>query len=156
MESGKKEMEKRQCFIQPHQLITQLFNLQYVKSKTLHLPTKLRHMMEDTTQTTPDGPTYGRALTGIGFNLLVDDMSRTLSFLKQVLTLVPVYADTDFAIMRHEGMEFMLHSDASYHSNPLLGLLEQGCMRGTGVELRLYGVNPDTAIAQAKKMDHYI
>jgi len=25
MANGKKEMEKRQCFIQPHQLITQLF-----------------------------------------------------------------------------------------------------------------------------------
>ena len=28
-----KEMEKRQCFIQPHQLITQLFIQLYVKSK---------------------------------------------------------------------------------------------------------------------------
>jgi hypothetical protein len=37
-----------------------------------------------------------------------------------------------------------------------LGLLEQGAMRGTGVELRLYGVNPDTAVAQAKSLDHYI
>jgi uncharacterized glyoxalase superfamily protein PhnB len=112
--------------------------------------------MEQSTSDKPDGATYGKALTGIGFNLLVDDMSRTLSFLKQVLTLGPVYADTDFAIMRHDGMEFMLHSDASYHSNPLLGLLEQGGMRGTGVELRLYGVDPDTAVAQAKSLGHYL
>ncbi|MFT5930643.1 MAG: putative glyoxalase superfamily protein PhnB [Oceanospirillaceae bacterium] len=112
--------------------------------------------MEDTTPKKPDGATYGRALTGIGFNLLVDDMSRTLSFLTQVLTLEPVYADTDFAIIRHDGMEFMLHSDASYHSNPLLGLLEQGAMRGSGVELRLYGIDPDTAVSQAKHLGHYI
>jgi uncharacterized glyoxalase superfamily protein PhnB len=112
--------------------------------------------MEQSTPNKPDGATYGRALTGIGFNLLVDDMSRALNFLKQVLTLEPLYADTDFAIMRHDGMEFMLHSDASYHSNPLLGLLEQGAMRGTGVELRLYGVDPDTAVSQAKIWGHYI
>jgi uncharacterized glyoxalase superfamily protein PhnB len=112
--------------------------------------------MEQSTPNKPDGATYGRALTGIGFNLLVDDMSRALNFLKQVLTLEPLYADSDFAIMRHDGMEFMLHSDASYHSNPLLGLLEQGAMRGTGVELRLYGVDPDTAVSQAKNWGHYI
>jgi uncharacterized glyoxalase superfamily protein PhnB len=112
--------------------------------------------MVQSTSCRPDGATYRRALTGIGFNLLVDDMSRTLDFLRQVLTLEPVYADTDFAIMRHDGMEFMLHSDASYHSNPLLGLLEQGAMRGTGVELRLYGVDPDTAASQAQSLGHYI
>jgi len=112
--------------------------------------------MEDTTSKKPDGAIYGRALTGIGFNLLVNDMSTMVSFLKKVLNLEPVYADKDFAIMRHENMEFMLHSDASYHSNPLLGLLEQGAMRGTGVELRLYGLDPDAAVSQAKKMGHYI
>jgi len=112
--------------------------------------------MEQSTPSKPDGATYGRALTGIGFNLLVDDMARTLSFLTQVLTLEPVYADTDFAIVSHDSMEFMIHSDASYHSNPLLGLLEHGAMRGTGVELRLYGVDPDTAAAQAKSLGHFV
>jgi len=112
--------------------------------------------MIKTATTKPDGATYGRALTGVGFNLLVDDMGRTLRFLYDVLSLKPIYADSDFAIMRHDGMEFMLHSDASYHSNPLLGLLEQGAMRGTGVELRLYGVDPDVAVDAAIKLDHFV
>lgn len=112
--------------------------------------------MDDANNIKPDGATYGRALTGIGINLLVDDMRRTLTFFQQVLSLKPVYADADFAIMRHDGMEFMLHSDASYHSNPLLGLLEQGAMRGTGVELRLYGIDPDAAVTQAQTFGRYV
>ncbi|MCS5558597.1 MAG: hypothetical protein NZ738_04280 [Oceanospirillaceae bacterium] len=112
--------------------------------------------MDDANNIKPDGATYGRALTGIGLNLLVDEMSRTLTFLQKVLTLKPIYADTDFAIIRHDNMEFMLHSDASYHSNPLLGLLKQGAMRGTGVELRLYGIDPDAAVTQAQTLDYYV
>ena len=40
-----------------------------------------RHIMEDITPKKPDGATDNRALTGIGFNLLVGDLSRTLEFI---------------------------------------------------------------------------
>ena len=66
-----------------------------------------------------------------------------------MLDLETVYADTDFAILRHGGVEWMVHSDASYHSNPLLGLTGDGALRGVGVELRVYGVDPDEAAARA-------
>jgi len=112
--------------------------------------------MVDATHTKPDAATYGRALTGIGINLLVDCMARSLAFLHQVMNLEPVYADADFAIMRHDGMEFMLHSDASYHNNPLLGLVEDGAVRGVGVELRLYGIDPDLAVQRAQVQGYHV
>jgi hypothetical protein len=42
------------------------------------LPAKQRYIMDDTTQKKPGGATYGRALTGIGFNLLVGNRSHSL------------------------------------------------------------------------------
>jgi hypothetical protein len=40
--------------------------------RCLHIPWRLaakqRHIMEQSTPNKPDGATYGRALTGIGFN----------------------------------------------------------------------------------------
>ena len=83
----------------------------------------------------PDAAAYGRALTGMGINLLVSQVADTVRFAETVLGLETVYADTDFAILRHGGAEWMVHSDASYHSNPLLGLTGDGALRGVGVEL---------------------
>ena len=37
--------------------------------------------MEDTPPKKPDGATYSRALTGVSFNFLVDDLSRTLELI---------------------------------------------------------------------------
>src|SRR3546814_12346566 len=50
------------------------------------------------------------------------------------------------------GRQWLLHSDASYHSNPLLALTGDGAIRGAGLELRLYGVDPDTAAARAEAL----
>ena len=104
----------------------------------------------------PDAAAYGRALTGMGINLLVSQVADTVRFAETVLGLETVYADTDFAILRHGGAEWMVHSDASYHSNPLLGLTGDGALRGVGVELRVYGVDPDEAAARAAAAGHPI
>ena len=104
----------------------------------------------------PDAAAYGRALTGMGINLLVSQVADTVRFAETVLGLETVYADTDFAILRHGGAEWMVHSDASYHSNPLLGLTGDGAPRGVGVELRVYGVDPDEAAARAAAAGHPI
>ncbi len=98
----------------------------------------------------PDGDSYGRALHGFGVNLLVRDMLASVRFLVEVMGVEQVYSNEDFAIMRHGGMEFMLHTDGTYHSNPLLSLTGDGAVRGVGVELRLYGVDPDEAVARAE------
>ena len=104
----------------------------------------------------PDADAYGRALTGMGINLLVSHVADTVRFAETVLGLETVYADTDFAILGHGGAEWMVHSDASYHSNPLLGLTGNGALRGVGVELRVYGVDPDKAAARAAAAGHPI
>lgn len=102
----------------------------------------------------PSADAYGRSLQGFGVNMLVRDVGRSLTFLSEVLLVEKVYADRDFAVCRHQGQEWMLHSDASYHSNPLLSLTGDGAIRGAGLELRLYGIDPDAAAARAVAAGH--
>ncbi|MGF1608397.1 MAG: VOC family protein [Kiloniellales bacterium] len=94
---------------------------------------------------------YGRSLRGFGVNLLVRNVARTVAFQTTVLGVTLVHADRDFAVLRHGGHEWMLHGDHTYHSNPLLALTGDGVLRGAGVELRLYGIDPDAAEARARK-----
>ena len=57
---------------------------------------------------------YGRSLKGIGINLLVRDVARSVAFAKEVLLARVVYADADFAVLRYEqgrtAAEWMLHA----------------------------------------------
>ena len=39
----------------------------------------------------------------------------------------------------------MFHADETYHANPLSGILAGAEARGVGVELRVYGRDPDIA-----------
>ena len=97
---------------------------------------------------------YGRSLTGMGVNLLVREVARSVAFLTEVLRLKTVYADADFAVLRHGGREggqdVILHADHTYAEHPLLALTGDGALRGVGVELRLYGIDPDAAEARAR------
>ncbi len=93
---------------------------------------------------------YGRSLTGMGVNLLVREVAREVAFLTEVLGLEAVYADADFAVLRHAGQDIMLHADPTYAEHPLLALTGDGALRGVGVELRLYGIDPDAAEARAR------
>jgi catechol 2,3-dioxygenase-like lactoylglutathione lyase family enzyme len=98
----------------------------------------------------PDGAVYGKALRGFGVNLLVRDVLASVAFHVQILGVEHVYSNADFAIMRHQGIEWMLHADHTYHDNPLLGLTGDGAVRGVGCELRLYGIDPDAAADRAR------
>ncbi len=93
---------------------------------------------------------YGRSLRGFGVNLLVRDVARAAAFETDVLQVELVYADEDFAVLRHGGHEWMLHADHTYGSHPLLALTGDGAIRGAGAELRLYGIDPDAAEARAR------
>ena len=97
---------------------------------------------------------YGRSLTGMGVNLLVREVARSVAFLTEVLKLETVYADADFAVLRHGGREggqdVILHADHTYAEHPLLALTGDGALRGAGIELRLYGIDPDAAEARAR------
>lgn len=104
----------------------------------------------------PSADAYGRSLQGFGVNMLVRDVGRSVDFLAGVLGVEAVYQDRDFAVCRYQGQEWMLHSDASYHSNPLLSLTGDGAVRGAGLELRLYGIDPDAAQARAEAAGHAV
>lgn len=96
---------------------------------------------------------FGRSLHGIGLNLLVRDVLAKTAFLEHVFAMTPHRATRDFAIMRYGDQIFQLHSDATYHSNPLLGLLPETKPRGAGIEIRLFDTDPDAAVAHAEQLD---
>ena len=93
---------------------------------------------------------YGRSLRGLGVNILVRDVARARAFLEEVLGLEGVDGDADFAVLRHHGHDLILHADHTYSEHPLLALTGDGALRGAGVELRLYGIDPDAAEARAR------
>lgn len=101
-------------------------------------------------------PAYGRSLNGLGVNLLVADIAASVAFAKAVLGADAVYADPDFAVLRLDGMEWMLHADHTYDRHPLRGLVSGLVGRGAGVELRLHGVDPDAVERRARAAGHTV
>ena len=95
-------------------------------------------------------PEYGRSLRGLGFNLLVRDVARAVAFATEVLGATSLYDDEDFAMLRLVGGDFMFHADHTYRDNVLFGIVNAAEGRGAGVELRVYGVDPDAAEARAR------
>lgn len=96
-----------------------------------------------------DAAEYGRSLKGFGVNLLYADVERAVAFQSGLLGCEVVYADVDFAVMRHEGVEWMLHADHTYRDNVLAGTAEADA-RGQGVEFRIHNVDPDAIEANAR------
>ena len=54
---------------------------------------------------------YGRTLPPFTVNLLVRDLAKSISFYTHVLGARVIYTDPDFAAMRVNDLEFMLHAD---------------------------------------------
>jgi uncharacterized glyoxalase superfamily protein PhnB len=94
---------------------------------------------------------YGRALPNFSVNLLVRSMERSVSFYRDVLGVTVKYADNDFAALRIQGLDFMLHADHTYDHHALYARLQATGPRGTGAELRLLGVDPDGVEARAQR-----
>jgi catechol 2,3-dioxygenase-like lactoylglutathione lyase family enzyme len=103
---------------------------------------------------------YGRSLKGLGINLLVRDVARSVAFGKDVLGAMVAVADKDFAVLRYTkgrtAAEWMLHADGTYHANPLLPLLDESAVRGLGLEIRLYDCDPDEAVKRAQTHGHHV
>lgn len=93
---------------------------------------------------------FGAALRGLGLNLLVRDVERETAFLETVFDMKAHRISADFAIMIYGDQVFQLHSDGTYHSNPLLGLLPENPPRGAGIEIRLYDTDPEEACSKAE------
>jgi len=100
---------------------------------------------------------FGRSLPlGIGINLLVPDIAPMEAFCRDVLGATIVYADEDFAAVTLLGSVFMLHADHSYSDNPMTAVIADVEQRGAGIEIRIYGLDPDAAEARAREHGHHI
>lgn len=97
-----------------------------------------------------DADSFGRSLRGIGLNLLVRNVKAQCAFLETVFGLQAHQVTQDFAIVTYGDQVFQLHSDGTYHSNPLLSLVPEHPPRGAGLEIRLYDSDPDVAAARAE------
>lgn len=96
---------------------------------------------------------YGRSLpSGVGINFLVPEVEPMAAFLRGVLSAQVLYADSDFAAIVIEGSPLMLHADHAYLDHALHGIVSGLEARGAGVEIRVYGCDPDRAEAAARAM----
>lgn len=100
---------------------------------------------------------FGRSLPrGIGLNLLVTDVALAETFLRLVLGANTIHADEDFAAIELLGSVLMLHADHSYLDHEMAGVLSGIEVRGAGIEIRLYGADPDLIEARARQHDHVV
>lgn len=105
----------------------------------------------------PDPVATGRSWpSGLGVNLLVTDMAAMVTFLHGALAVRIDYWDDDFALAQVNGSSFMLHHDRTYHAHSFQGSVTDISQRGAGIELRLYGCDPDAAVQKALAMDMVI
>ncbi len=95
---------------------------------------------------------FGKSLTGVGVNLLTQDVKKLAAFLTGTFGITAHRLSDDFAIIKLGDTIFQLHHDATYRTHPVQGMLPDNPPRGAGVQLYLFGVDPDEAIAKAKKM----
>ncbi len=99
---------------------------------------------------------FGRSLSGVGVNILVKDVRRTVSFLERVFVLKCHQVSNDFAIVSHDNHVFQLHADHTYHSHPMINLVPENPPRGLGIEIRLYDCDPDTAVKNAEAHQYHV
>jgi uncharacterized glyoxalase superfamily protein PhnB len=99
----------------------------------------------------PDPVAYGRRMAvGLGINLLVRDVDRSARFQAAVFGAQIRYWEEHFAILSAVGSTWLLHSDWSYRGSAMASSIAGVQTRGGGVELRLYGVDPDAAVESAQ------
>lgn len=98
----------------------------------------------------------GKALRGLGLNLLVRDVMVEVAFLTEVLEMRTLRADKDFAFMAYGDQVFQVHPDHTYHSNPLPSLVPEAGPRGGGMEIRLYDTDPEEAVQRAEAFGAHI
>lgn len=92
----------------------------------------------------------GRSLRGVGINLLCRDVAPTVAFLHRALGLVVHRSGPEFALLGHAGALIQLHADRSFAGHPLLSTLPENPPRGAGVQIYLFGIDPDLACARAE------
>ncbi len=97
---------------------------------------------------------FGRGLTkGVGVNILVPDVERSIRWQVRVLGATVIYWEDHFAIMQALGSVWLVHSDWSYRDHEMTGVVAGVEARGAGLEIRLYGLDPDECEARARAAD---
>ncbi|KAB7615281.1 VOC family protein [Amylibacter sp. SFDW26] len=92
---------------------------------------------------------FGKSLTGLGVNLLTQDVKKLAAFLTGTFDATVHRLSDDFAIIKLGDTMIQLHHDATYRTHPVQGMLPDNPPRGAGVQLYLFGIDPDQAIAKA-------
>jgi len=100
----------------------------------------------------------GRRLRGMGINLLCPSPLEYAPVLARVMALELIRVDAFFALLSWKAQPdinslVQLHSDQSYAANPYHAMLGETAIRGIGVELRLFDVDPDAAVVRAEAED---
>ena len=99
----------------------------------------------------PDPMAFGRKVeAGVGVNILVKDVEASIRWQVQVLNATVIYWEDHFAICQAQGANWLVHSDWSYRDHEMTGVVADVETRGAGVEIRLYGLNPDACEARAR------
>lgn len=93
---------------------------------------------------------FGPSLRGLGVNLLCRDVRGMARFLESVFGLSIHRESADFALVRHGEVLMQLHSDGTFGRHPLLALLPETPPRGAGLQLYLFGIDPDLAAGRAE------
>ena len=100
---------------------------------------------------------FGRSLPrGVGLNLLLPEIAPMEAFCRDVLGSRIVYSDEDFAVVELLGSIFMLHADHTYLDHEMTGIVSGLELRGQGMEIRLYGADPDAVEARARDAGHTV
>ena len=97
----------------------------------------------------------GRRLKGMGINLLCPDPLTYTPVLARVMGFELIRLDEFFALLSWQSPPdtqslIQLHADKSYAGNPYHAYLGESRMRGLGVELRLFDLDPDAAVTRAE------
>lgn len=99
---------------------------------------------------------FGQSLRGLGVNLLTRDARALAAFLVDTFGLTAHRLSDDFAIITHGDAVFQLHSDGTYHANPLPQLIPENPPRGGGAQFYLFGIDPDAAVTRAEALGHHV
>jgi hypothetical protein len=100
---------------------------------------------------------FGHSLPrGVGVNLLVPEIAPMEVFCRTVLGANTIYADEDFAAIELQGSVFMLHADHSYFDHEMAGVVDGAAIRGAGIEIRIYGADPDRIETRAREHGHIV
>jgi hypothetical protein len=92
----------------------------------------------------------GQSLRGVGLNILTRDVIGLARALSTVLGLPAHRVSADFALLSHGSQLIQIHADAAFANHPLASLAAEAAPRGAGVQIYLFGLDPDGVAERAR------